>query len=150
MSEYPKQDKKVILCTSDNSRIAGSINIVGRRILSYLEDSDPDIVLYDTNTEDGKAHKTLLVPKSQVYWIDPVEDTGREEDAGQWKKVTFKLANGQVITGEVDIAGFNRTSDYFRAYPKRFYEVYECSMIDKKYAVLFVATEHVLWKEPLD
>jgi hypothetical protein len=150
MSEYPKQDKKVILCTSDNSRIAGSINIVGRRIFAYLEDSDPDIVLYDTNTEDGKAHKTLLVPKSQVYWIDPVDDTGREQDVGKWMKVTFKLANGQVITGEVDIAGFNRTSDYFRAYPKRFYEVYECSVIDKKYAVLFVASEHVLWKEPLD
>ena len=150
MSEYPKQDKKILLYTSDNNRIAGSINIVGRRIFAYLEDSDPEIVLYDTNTEDGEAHKTLLVPKNQVYWIDPVDDTGREQDLGKWKKVTFKLANGQKITGEVDIAGFNRVSDFFRAYPKRFYEVYECNTIDKKYTVLFVASDHVLWMEPLD
>jgi len=150
MNEYPKQDKKVLLCTSDNNRITGSINIVGRRIFSYLEDSDPDIVLYDADTEDGEAHKTLLVPKSQVYWIDPVDDTAREQDGGKWKKVTFKLANGMTIKGDVDIAGFNRVSDYFRAYPKMFYEVYECSTAEKKYAVLFVASEHVLWKEPFD
>lgn len=150
MSEYPKQDKKVILCIANNIRITGNINIAGRSTFQYLEDSDPDIVMYDTCTEDGEEHKTLLVSKRQVYWIDPVNDTGEKQNMGNWKQVKFKLTNGQEITGEVEITGFNRVSDYFLEHSKRFYEIYECSIADKKHELLFVSSEHVLWKEPID
>ena len=150
MSEYPKQDKKVILCISNNIRITGNINIVGRSTFKHLEDSDPDIVMYDTCTEGGKEHKTLLVSKSQVYWIDPIDDTGEKQNMGKWKQVKLKLTNDQEIAGEVDITGFNRVSDYFLAYSNRFYEIYECSIADKKYDLLFISSDHVLWKEPID
>lgn len=150
MSEYPRQDKKIILCTSNNSLIAGSINIVGRSTLKHLEDAAPDIVMYDTCAEGGKEHKTLLVSKSRVYWIDPMDDTGGKQNMGTWKQVKLKLTNDQEITGEVDITGFYRVSDYFLGYSKRFYEIYECSIADKKYDLLFVSSDHVLWKELID
>lgn len=150
MCEYPKQDKKVMLCIANNIRITGSINIVGRSMSQYLEDPAPDIVMYDTCTGSGREHKTLLVSKSQIYWINPVDETGEIPNTGIWKQVRLKLSNDQEITGKVDIAGFNRVSAYFLSYDKRFYEIYECSMADKKYDFLFVSSEHVLWKEPID
>lgn len=157
MSEYPKQDTKIILYISDNSRISGSvkvsgsINITGRSIFTYLQDSDPDIVLYNTSTEDGTAQKTLLLSKGYVVWVYPLEGMGGDrQDAENFKKVKFKLSNTQEITGEVPITGFKRVSDYFMAYSRRFYVIYDCSVADKKYDILFLASAHVLWKEPVD
>ena len=149
MNDYPREDKKIALHLSDNSTLSGLVNIAGRSTFAIVEDSDPDIVLYDASSGDGKAYKIVLVSKKQIFWIDAVDDREEKPDRGKWQKVTFKLTNGQELTGEVDIAGFERTSDYFRAYPGRFYEVYRCSTGDTRDNRLFVASEHVMWREPV-
>ena len=149
MNDYPREDKKIVLHLSDNSTLSGLVNIAGRSTFAIVEDSDPDIVLYDASSGDGKAYKTVLVSKKQICWIDAVEDREEKPERGQWQKVKFKLTNGQEITGEIDIAGFARTSDYFRAYPGKFYEVHPCSTADTRDNRLFVASEHVMWREPV-
>ena len=149
MNDYPRQDKKIILSLSDNSQITGLINIAGRRTIELVEDAGPDIVLYSVESEDGALHRTVLAAKQQIVWIDPLEESGKPE-VGTWQKVSFKLANGQEITGEVDISGYSRISDYFQAFSRRFYEVYECSRNGKKQNLLFVSSGHVLWRELVD
>jgi small nuclear ribonucleoprotein (snRNP)-like protein len=147
MNDYPREDKKIVLNLSDNSTLSGLVNIVGRSTFAIVEDSDPDIVVYDASSGEGKAYKTVLVSKKQICWIDAVDDREQKPDRGKWQKVTFKLTNGQEITGEVNIAGFDRASDYFRVYPGRFYEVYTCSTANTRDNRLFVASEHVIWRE---
>ena len=149
MNDYPREDKKIVLYLSDNSTLSGLVNIAGRSTFAIVEDSDPDIVLYDASSGEGKAYKTVLVSKKQICWIDAVDDREEKPDRGKWQKVTFKLTNGQEITGEIDIAGFARTSDYFRTYPGKFYEVHTCSTAGTGNNRLFVASEHVMWREPV-
>ena len=150
MNDYPRQDKKIKLYLTDNSQITGLINIAGRRIVELVEDADPDIVMYSVKREDGKLHRTVLVTKQQIVWIDPLENEIGKPEVGIWQKVSFKLANGQAITGEVDISGYSRVSDYFQAFSSRFYEVYECNTNGKKQNLLFVSSGHVLWRELVD
>ena len=149
MNDYPRQDKKIKLYLSDNSQITGLINIAGRRTIELVEDAGPDIVLYSVESEDGKLYRTVLAAKQQIVWIDPLEESGKPE-VGTWQKVSFTLANGQEVTGEVDISGYSRISDYFQAFSRRFYEVYECSRNGKKQNLLFVSSGHVLWRELVD
>ena len=149
MNDYPREDKKIVLHLSDNSTLSGLVNIAGRSTFAIVEDSDPDIVLYDASSGDGKTYKTVLVSKKQICWIDSVDDREQKADGGKWRQVKFKLTNGQEITGEVNIVGFDRTSDYFRSYPGKFYEVHRCNTTDTGDDRLFVASEHVLWKEPV-
>ena len=149
MNDYPRQDKKIKLSLSDNSQITGLINIAGRKTIELVEDAGPDIVLYSVKSEDGKLHRTVLVAKQQIVWIDPLEECGKPE-VGTWQKVSFKLGNGQEITGEVDISGYSRISDYFQAFSRRFYEVYECRTNGNKQNLLFVSSGHVLWRELVD
>ena len=149
MNDYPREDKKIVLHLSDNSTLSGLVNIAGRSIFAIVEDSDPDIVLYNVSSGDGKTYKTVLVSKKQICWIDSLDKREQKPDRGKWQKVKFKLTNGQEITGEVDIVGFERTSDYFRAYPGRFYEVYTCGAAGTGNNRLFVASEHVMWREPV-
>ena len=149
MNDYPREDKKIVLHLSDDSTLSGFVNVAGRTTFAIVEDSDPDIVLYDASSGDGKAYTTVLVSKKQICWIDAVEDREEKPERGQWQKVKFKLTNGQEITGEIDIAGFARTSDYFRAYPGKFYDVYPCSAAGTMDKRLFVASEHVMWREPV-
>jgi hypothetical protein len=149
MNDYPRQDKKIKLYLSDNSQITGLINIAGRRTIELVEDTGSDIVLYSVKSEDSALHQTVLVAKQQVVWIDPLEESGKPE-VGTWQKVSFKLANGQAITGEVDITGYSRISDYFQAFTRRFYEVYGCSTNGKTQNLLFVSSGHVLWRELVD
>ena len=74
MNDYPRQDKKIKLYLSDNSQITGLINIAGRRTMELVEDAGPDIVMYSVKSEDGELHRTVLVAKQQIVWIDPLED----------------------------------------------------------------------------
>jgi len=150
MNDYPRQDKKIKLYLSDNSQITGLINIAGRKTIELVEDAGPDIVLYSVKSEDGALHQTVLVAKQQIVWIDPLEDESGKPEVGTWQKVSFKLANGREITGEVDISGYSRISDFFQAFSRRFYEVYECSTSGKKQNLLFVSSGHVLWRELVD
>ena len=150
MNDYPRQDKKIKLYLSDNSQITGLINIAGRRTVELVEDADPDIVLYSVTSEDGKLYQAMLVTKQQIVLIDPLEDGSGKPEVGTWQKVSFKLASGPEITGEVDISGYSRISDYFQAFSRRFYEVYECSTDGKKQNLLLVSSGHVLWRELVD
>ena len=150
MNDYPRQDKKIKLYLSDNSQIIGLINITGRGTVELVEDADPDIVLYSVASGDGKLYHTMLVAKQQIVLIDPLEDESGKPEVGTWQKVSFKLASGQEITGEVDISGYSRISDYFQAFSRRFYEVYECGTDGKKQNLLLVSSGHVLWRELVD
>ena len=147
MNDYPRQDKKIKLYLSDNSQIAGLINIAGRGTIEFVEDGSPDIVMYSVESQDGEQHQTVLVAKQQIVWIDPLDDERGKPEVGTWQKVSFKLANGQEITGEVDISGYSRVSDYFQAFSRRFYEVYQCNTNGKKQNLLLVSSGHVLWRE---
>ena len=147
MNDYPKEDKKIVLHLTDSSTLTGFVNIAGRTTPAIVEDSDPVMVLYDASSEDGRAYKAVLVSKNQICWIDALDDSEQKPDRGKWQKVGFKITNGQKITGEIDITGFERASDYFRTYPGRFYEVYTCSTADKMDNRLLVASEHVIWRE---
>jgi len=82
-----------------------------------------------------------------IVWIDPLENEIGKPEVGIWQKVSFKLANGKEITGEVDISGYSRVSDYFQAFSRRFYEVYECNTNGKKQNLLLVSSGHVLWRK---
>ena len=120
------------------------------KTIELVEDAEPDIVLYSVKSEDGAMHQTVLVAKQQIVWIDPLEDESGKPEVGTWQKVSFKLANGREITGEVDISGYSRISDFFQAFSRRFYEVYECSSSGKTQNLLFVSSGHVLWRELVD
>ena len=150
MNDYPKQDKKIKLYLSDNTQITGLINIAGRGPVELVEDADPDIVLYGAESGNEKIHQTMLVAKKQVVWIDPFEDGKEKPAVGTWQKVRFKLVNGKEITGEVDISGYSRVSDYFQAFSRRFYEVYQCSTEEKTQNLLLISSGHVLWRELVD
>lgn len=149
MNDYPREDKKVLLHLSDNTTLSGFINIAGRNTLAMMEDADPIIVLYDVTSGDGRAFKTLLVSKNQICWIDGTGEKGGKPELGKWQKVRLKITSGLEITGEIDIAGFVRASDYFRAYPGRFYEVYRCDAPGSRDSRLLVASQHVMWGEPV-
>jgi len=150
MNDYPRQDKKIKLYLSDNSQITGLINIAGRGTIELVEDTDPDIVLDSAESEDGKLYQTMLIAKQQIVWIDPLDDESGKPGVGTWQKVRFKLVNGQEITGEVDISGYSRISDYCQAFSRRFYEVYKCSTTGKKQNLCLVSSGHVLWRELVD
>lgn len=147
MVEYPRQDQKLVICTTDNNRLSGMINIAGRSISTYLQDSEPDIVMYDCKINDKESVDTLLVSKRQILWINSFEK--REKDwLGNWQNVMFKMTNGDMISGEIDITGYDRVSDYLQHYNDRFYEVYDCRHDNKTEKLLFVSRQFTMWKQP--
>jgi hypothetical protein len=150
MNDYPRQDKKITLHLSDNTQITGLINIAGRGPVELVEDTDPDIVLYSVESEDGTIHQTVLVSKKQIVWIDLFEDGEEKPELGTWQKVRFKLVTGKEITGEVDISGYSRVSDYFQAFSRRFYEVYQCSTAGEKHNLMLISPGHVMWRKLVD
>jgi hypothetical protein len=150
MNDYPRQDKKITLYLSDDTQLTGLINIAGRGPVELVEDVDPDIVLYSVESGDGKLHQTVLVSKKQIVWINPLEGEKEKPEVGTWQKVRFKLVNGQEITGEVDISGYSRVSDYFQAFSRGFYELYRCSTEGKMQNLLLISSGHVLWRELVD
>ena len=44
----------------------------------------------------------------------------------------------------------NGLSDYFQAFSRRFYEVYQCSTAEKTQNLLLISFGHVLWRELVD
>jgi len=150
MNEYPREDKPLLVCLSDNTRVRGLVNIAGRTTQEVLEDEGPDLVLYDARGGDGIPLKTVFIGKNQILWIAPSGDGEKRGETGLLKQVRFKLANGEVITGKVDRSGFERLSDYFHACRQRFYEIHEASFTDITYGVLYLGVQQVLWKEPID
>jgi len=150
MNDYPREDKPLIVCLADNTQVRGMVNIAGRTAVGVIEDTGPDLVLYEARSGVGMPLTTVFIAKNQIVWIAPAEDRENLEGHGEMQKVRFKLANGEVITGKVDSSGFERLSDYFNACHQRFYEIHEASFTDRTYEVLYVRVQQVLWKEPID
>ncbi len=149
MNNYPKQDKEIVICTADGSIISGKVNIAGRSISSYMQDAEPDVIIYDVKVKDEKSYETLMVTKSQIVWISAEGET-EKEDYGIWEKLSFRMNIGNTITGDVDITGYDRISDYVQRYNNRFHEVFNCSIDNKqKNNLFFVSRQLTVWKEPI-
>lgn len=148
MIDYPKEDHTITLCTTAGAYVSGLVNVAGRSLTTYLQDVEPDIIMYETELAENRTQKTLMVSKRQTLWIS--SPAGCEKDSiGNWKRLSFKMVNGQVIVGEVDITGYDRVSDYVQRYQNEFYEVFDCSLNGEKRKVLFVSKRYTMWKEPL-
>lgn len=145
MIDYPKQDQKIEICTIDGTIINGMVNIAGRSLSTYLQDAEPDIILYDAHI-DKKKHKTLMVSKRQSIWISASEN-GEKDWLGNWQQLLFKMINGQIVVGEIDITGYDRTSDYIQRFNNRYYELFDASVNQEERKILFVSRRHTIWKE---
>ncbi len=148
MINYPKEDQKITLCTTAGAHVAGMVNVAGRSLSTYLQDAEPDIIMYETELSENKKQNTLMVSKRQTLWISSGEDL-EKDPLGCWQRLSFKLVNGQVIVGEIDITGYDRVSDYVQRYQNRFYEVFDCTINGESRTALFVSTRYTMWKEPL-
>ncbi len=145
---YPKEDQRVVLYTSDGSKLTGSVNIVGRTLFEYLNDADTDVILYDAIC-DEESIGTLLVSKKQILWIEALEWKREKPALGNWHKIRVKLSAGSVFIGDVDISGYDRTSDYLKVYNDYYYEFFECMAEGKLFNSIFVSVSNSVWKEPL-
>lgn len=150
MGEYPREDKPLVVCLSDNTQVTGLVNTAGRTTQGVLEGKGADLVLYDARAADGARLGTILVAKDRISWIAPAGEGGSQEPTVLLKQVRLRLANGLVISGRVETAGFARVSDYFHAFEQRFIELREASLEGRTHAVLYVGNQQVLWKEPVD
>lgn len=148
MIHYPKEDQKITLCTTAGAYITGMVNVAGRSLSAYLQDAEPDIIMYETELSENKKQNTLMVSKRQTLWISSEEHLEKDQ-LGCWQRLAFKLVNGQVIVGAIDITGYDRVSDYVQRYQNRFFEVFDCSLNGEKRDSLFVSKRYTMWKEPL-
>ncbi len=148
MIDYPKQDQQIVLCTADDAIVTGMVNIAGRNISTYIQECDPHVIMYDVELADKQKFGTLIVTTRQIMWI-AVADEGQIDRFGNWQKLSFKMINGQTVTGEVDITGYDRVSDFFQQFSNRFYELFDCSIDGEKKEVLFVSSRFIVWKEPV-
>lgn len=148
MINYPKEDKTITLFTTAGAYVSGLVNVAGRSLSSYLQNTEPDIIMYETELAENRTQKTLMVSKGQTLWVSSKEDC-EKNSLGNWKSLSFEMVNRQVIVGEVDITGYDRVSDYIQRYQDRFYEVFDCSINGEKRKSLFVSKHYTMWKEPL-
>lgn len=151
MGIYPRQDYPIRICLVDNSQLEGLVNIVGRDITTFLQDTETDIVMYDTVNGEDDNRRPMIVRKSQVLWV---EIKGNEADGREpvnLKPMKMKLANGQVVTGNIDITGYDRISDYFQKNSDRYAEVFG-ALVDgeKSFPSLFVSVTQYIWVIPDD
>ncbi|GAB6094485.1 hypothetical protein JCM14469_07370 [Desulfatiferula olefinivorans] len=148
MTDYPKQDHEIELMTLDNARITGCVNVLGRSIATYLQGSEPDIVMYRCRIEGIGSAETMMVAKSAVIWVH----TGEKAESpriGSWKRVAFHMVNKTTVTGEVDMTGYDRVSDYFQNADDRFYEVVGARSDDGDHDRLYLSRVATIWKEPV-
>ncbi len=148
MINYPKEDQKITLCTTAGAFVTGLVNVAGRSLSTYLQDSEPDIIMYETELAENKKNKILMVSKRQTLWISSFDEC-EKDSLGNWKRLSLKMVNGQIIIGEIDITGCDRISDYVQRYQNRFYELFDCSINGENKKSLFVSKRYTMWKEPL-
>lgn len=149
MTDYPRVDQRVSLRLTDGRGLTGKINIAGRTALDIAQDDEPELVLYDACDDEGKAFETVLVSKCHIVRIEEAGPPSGRPENGTWHLVRFRLTSGQQLDGDIEVTGIARTSDFFRAYPDRFYDVYTKGAADEPSRRVFIAASHVLWREPL-
>ena len=149
MSEYPRQDQRIVLRLADASSITGMINVTGRTVEAVVRDeSDPNLLVYDATGEDGRGYETTLISKHQILWIEmPAAAQSPRSEAGDWRSVTFRFKNGHELAGEIDITGFDRPSDYFPAHAGHLYQVRAKVAAEREPQLSFVASDHVVLRE---
>ncbi len=148
MSDYPKQDHEIIVLTADNSRITGCINVLGRSIAAYLQGPEPDIVMYDCLIDGMKGADTLMLSKKQVLWVNSREKYDGQK-VGNWQTLMFRLINGAMVKGDVNVTGYDRVSDFLQNEHGRFYEIHDVETNGYLCDLLYVSREHTVWKKPV-
>ena len=148
MIDYPKQDQQIVVCTADDAIVTGMVNITGRNISTYIQECDPHVIMYDVELADKQKFDTLIVTTRQIMWI-AVSYEDQIDRFGNWQKLSFKMINGQTLTGEVGITGYDRVSDFFQLFPNMFYQLFDCSIDGEKRDVLFVSSRFTVWKKPV-
>lgn len=148
MIAYPKQDYEIELLTTDNSRITGLINVLGRSISTYLQSSEPDIIMYRCNINGVEMADTLMISKNETLWVHATEKSDKEQ-IGNWQKLKFRLTDGSSIKGAVNMSGYDRVSDYLQNFDDRFYEVYSAESDEGLFDMVFLSRMATVWKEPV-
>jgi hypothetical protein len=65
-----------------------------------------------------------------------------------YKRVTIKMSDGSVFTGEVNIRAFQRVSDFFRSADDQFVVLVSEEVQSRR--VVMVNRNYVIWAEALD
>jgi hypothetical protein len=149
MGIYPKKDCEITLCLSNNSQLDGLVNVVGRDIRTLLLDSESDIVMYEAVNGEDERRRPMIVPKKHILWVEIKDADLTERKLAIHRNMKMKMVNGQVVSGEIDITGYDRVSDYFLKNTEMFTEV-TSGMVDGElvYSTMFVSTAQYLWVIP--
>lgn len=147
MTAYPKLDREIVILTSDNRHTRGMINVLGRSIATYLQASEPDVVLYHCTIDGSQKAETLMMSKNQIMMIQTNEESDKDR-IGRWHRLKLKMINGAVVTGDINITGYDRVSDYIQNYNEFFYELHSAVTDEGSFERLYVSRNLTIWKEP--
>jgi len=149
MGIYPKKDCEIRLCLSNNSQLDGLVNIVGRDIRTFLLDNESDIVMYEAVNGEDERRRPMIVPKKHILWVEVKDLDLNDRKVVINRNMKMKMTNGQVVSGEIDITGYDRVSDYFLKNTDMFSEV-SSAMVDGEAinSIMFVSTTQYLWVIP--
>ncbi|MBU1171137.1 MAG: hypothetical protein KKD44_16375 [Proteobacteria bacterium] len=147
MTDYPKQDHEINLLTTDNVRISGLINVLGRSISNYLQGTEPDIVMYQCMINGSQNARTLILSKNHSLWVHTGEKPLTDR-IGNWQTLNFRMINGDIIKGDVNMTGYDRVSDYLQNFNERYYEVYYAESKGDCFDMLYLSRLATVWKEP--
>ena len=149
MTAFPKLDYEVDILTTGNFRIQGSINVLGRSIAAYLQGPEPDLILYKCIIDQDQTANTIMISKHQVVTVLTGEQSPVEERIGNWRRLSLIMSYGKIITGDINITGYDRVSDYIQNFKDHFYELHSVDMGDKICDRLYVSRLATVWKEPV-
>lgn len=149
MGIYPKKDCEIRLCLSNNSQLDGLVNIVGRDIRTFLLDNESDIVMYEAVDGEDDRRRPMIVPKKHILWVEVKDLDLKDRKVAIHRNMKMKMTNGQVVSGEIDITGYDRVSDYFLKNTDMFSEV-SSALVDGEAinSIVFVSTTQYLWVIP--
>ena len=149
MGIYPKEDCEIRLCLSDNSQLNGLVNIVGRDIRMFLLDNESDIIMYEAVNGEDERRRPMIVPKKHVLWVELKGEAADGRKTGLQRNMKMKMSNGQLVSGAIDITGYDRVSDYFLKNTDMFCEVMDATVDgEHTHSAMFVSTARYLWVVP--
>lgn len=150
MTAYPKLDHEIDVVTSNNMRIHGMINVLGRSISTYLQGTEPDVIMYHCTIDGDRSVDTLMIAKHQIVTVQTGEQEQPEKRIGHWQRLKLMLNDGNTIMGDVNMTGYDRLSDFIQNNDDHFYELHSVQTDDGFSELLYVSRIATLWKEPAD